>query len=80
LERFNTQAFEALMDTLSQAQPGCKPRVGRKRVLQDVPDFLFHRQAMPGSTQAQAGFEIVVKVSDGDAAHTDTSLIAMIAL
>jgi hypothetical protein len=28
---------------------------------------------MPSSAQAQAGFEIVVKVSDGDAAHTDTS-------
>lgn len=28
---------------------------------------------MPGSAQAQAGFETVVKVSDGDAAHNDNS-------
>jgi hypothetical protein len=49
--------------------------------LQDVSDFLLHGQAMARSAQTQAGFELIVQISNGDAAHfAPLNLIVMIAM
>jgi hypothetical protein len=49
--------------------------------LQDVSDFLLHGQTVACSPKAQTGFELIVQISNGDAAHfTPLYLIAMIAL
>ena len=51
------------------ACPGLSGQSG----LQYVPDFLFHGQTVSCSAKTQAGFEVVVKVSDGDAAQVGIS-------
>jgi hypothetical protein len=54
------------MDGLAEVAQRRRPR---DHLAQDFPRLLFHRTTVLGRPHAQAALHVVVKVSDGDAAH-----------
>jgi hypothetical protein len=64
-----SKALKALIDAKRKFQAIGWVCVCCQGALQDVSDFLLHGQTVSRSTQAQAGFELVVEIANGDAAH-----------